>query len=93
MDDKVVLGLPGLLNPFLNAAEFEVTGRDAARVAIANGYASHGEGVRRVRATNGRIREIWVGAGRMVSKPVAAAEFERRFGATAGKSRRAARRK
>jgi D-alanyl-D-alanine carboxypeptidase len=70
-----------------------VTRRDDAQVAIANGYASHGEAVRRVGATNGRIREIWVGAGRMVSKAVAVAELERRFGAKAGKPRRAARRK
>lgn len=93
MGDKVMLGLPGLLNPFLDAAELKVTGRDDAQVAIANGYASHGEGVRRVRATNGRIREIWVGAGRMVSKPVAVAELERRFGGKGGKPRNAARRK
>lgn len=70
-----------------------MTRRDDAQVAIANGYASHGEAVRRVGATNGRIREIWVGAGRMVSKAVAVAELERRFGAKAGKPRRAARRK
>ena len=77
-----------------SATEREVTGRDGAQVAMANGYAGHGETARRVRARNGRIREIWVGADRMVPpKAVAVAELERRFGAKAGKSRRARRRK
>jgi CubicO group peptidase (beta-lactamase class C family) len=91
MGDKVILGSPGMVNPFQDAAELTVMGRDSAQVAMANGYASHGEAVRRVRATNGRIREIWVGADRMVPKAAAVAELERRFGPKAGRSRRAAR--
>jgi CubicO group peptidase (beta-lactamase class C family) len=85
MGDKVMLASPGMVNPFLDAAELKVTGRDSAQVALANGYASHGETARRVRASNGRIREIWVGAGRMVPKAAAVAELERGFGSKAGK--------
>ena len=47
MGDKIVAGWPGMGNPFLDSTEIEVTGRDSGRVALANGYASHGEKVRR----------------------------------------------
>lgn len=93
MGNKVMVGLPGLLNPFLDAAELAVTGRDGATVTLASGYASHGEPVRRVRARNGRIREIWIGADRLVSRADAVAELERRFRTRTGESRRATRRK
>jgi CubicO group peptidase (beta-lactamase class C family) len=93
MGDKVVVGLPGLANPFLDAAEIRLAGRDRGVVALANGYASHGEPVRRGRTGNGRIREIWVGGNRMVSKAKAVSELERRYGAKAGKRRKRARRK
>ena len=42
-------------HPFLDTSEIEVTGRDSGRVALANGYGSHGEKVRRVR--NAAVRK------------------------------------
>jgi CubicO group peptidase (beta-lactamase class C family) len=88
MGDKVMVGAPGMINPFLDTSEIHLTGRDSGRVALANGYASHGEPVRRVRTGTGRVREIWIGAGRMVSKATAVAELERRFGTRSGKRRK-----
>ena len=88
MGDKVVTGVPAWVNPFLDSTEIELTSRDTGRVALANGYASHGEPVRRVRTANGRIREIWMGGGRLVSERNSMSELERRFGAKAAKRRR-----
>ena len=43
MGGLVIAGNPHLINPFLDATEIEVTGRDTGRIASATGYASHGE--------------------------------------------------
>ena len=75
-------------HPFLDTSEIEVTGRDAGRVALGNGYASHGETVRRVRNAAGRIVELWVGGSRNVSHARAAAELERRYAPKKRKARR-----
>jgi hypothetical protein len=88
MGNKVVVGVPGMGNPFLDTSEIEVTGRDSGRVALANGYASHGEQVRRMRNAAGRVTELWVGGGRSVSHAKAAAELERRYAPKKRKARR-----
>lgn len=88
MGNKVVIGVPGMGHPFLDTSEIEVTGRDSGRVALANGYASHGEKVRRVRNAAGRIVELWVGGSRSVSKARAVAEMTRRYEPAKRKARR-----
>lgn len=79
MGNKVLLASPFLGMPFAEASEFEVTGRDKGRVALANGYASHGEPVRRVRNGAGRIVEVWVGASRATSRGRAEAAMRRQL--------------
>jgi hypothetical protein len=45
---RVLVARPDFLNPFLDASEIEVQGRDRGRIALAGGYASHGEPARLV---------------------------------------------
>jgi len=78
MGDKVLFASPGLFNPFMEASELTILGRDRARIAVANGYANHGEDVRRVRK-NGRVTELWIAGTKVVSERQAAAELKRRY--------------
>lgn len=58
MGDKVMAAGPGFLNPLLDAGEIEITGRNTGRIALANGYGSHGEPVRCVRAKSQDRRDL-----------------------------------
>jgi len=79
MGNHVIAGNPHLINPFLDAAEIEVTGRDTGRIVSATGYANHGEGVRRSRNKAGTVTEIWLGGGNAKREKALAAEMERRY--------------
>ena len=80
MGNKVMAVGPGFLNPMADAGEIEITGRNAGRVALANGYGSHGEPVRCVRGKSGRIAEIWLAATRLLPAAKVAREMEARYG-------------
>jgi CubicO group peptidase (beta-lactamase class C family) len=79
MGDKVVVAVPALLNPFTDVSEIEITGPDRGRIALAAGYGSHGEEVRRVRDSTGGVTELWLGATKRLPKAQAAAEIEARY--------------
>jgi CubicO group peptidase (beta-lactamase class C family) len=79
MGDKVIGAAPGLFNPFMDASEVALTGRDSGRIVLANGYAAHGETVRRVRNKAGRITELWWGGGKLLSEAKVVAEMEKRY--------------
>jgi CubicO group peptidase (beta-lactamase class C family) len=79
MGDQVIAGNPHLINPFLDAAEIEVTGRDKGRIVSATGYASHGEPVRRSRNKAGKVTDIWLGGINAKRQAALAAEMERRY--------------
>ena len=81
MGDKVLVASPGLWNPFMDASEITVTGRDRGRISLANGYGSHGEGVRRVRRRDGKVAEVWVAGSQMLPEAAIVAEIEERYGA------------
>lgn len=78
MGDKVLVGAPGFFNPFMDATELTVTGRDRARISLANGYANHGEEVRRIRK-GGKVAEIRFAGGRSLPERQVAAEMKRRY--------------
>jgi CubicO group peptidase (beta-lactamase class C family) len=40
--NRVIAANPHFFNPFMDATEIEITGRDTGRIALAAGYASHG---------------------------------------------------
>ena len=41
--NRVLVANPHVLNPFMDATEIEVAGRDIGRISLATGYASHGQ--------------------------------------------------
>jgi CubicO group peptidase (beta-lactamase class C family) len=80
MGDVVLSGNPHAGNPFMDATELKVTGRDKATMSVAAGYASHGETVRRVRNQSGKVTELWWAATRMVPEARIVAEMQRKYG-------------
>jgi CubicO group peptidase (beta-lactamase class C family) len=80
MGDKVLVATPGLPNPFMDASELEIIGKDQGRVMLANGFANHGETVRRVFDQQGKATELWLGGGKLLPEAEIAAEIEKRYG-------------
>jgi hypothetical protein len=81
LGDKVLGANPHGGNPFLDATEIEITGRDRGRMALAGGYRNHGEPVRRVRNKAGAVTELWWSAAKLQREAQAASELRRRYGA------------
>jgi CubicO group peptidase (beta-lactamase class C family) len=79
MGGKVLVAMPGLFNPFLDASEIAVRGRDRGRIALAGGYASHGEGARLLRDHRNAVREVWLGGSRLLREGRVANEMERKY--------------
>jgi CubicO group peptidase (beta-lactamase class C family) len=79
MGDRLIIANPHFNNPFMDAAEIEITGRDAGRIASASGYASHGEPVRRSRGKSGAISDIWLAGINVRSEKAVVAEIERKY--------------
>jgi len=80
--DKVLVALPALLNPVLDATELAITGRDTGRIALAGGFASHREPVRRVRNKRGEAAELWLAGTKLLPEAALAREMEVRYGRT-----------
>jgi len=79
MGDKVIGASPAMFNPFMDASEITLTGRDSGRITLANGYASHGETVRRVRNKSGKVTEVWWSGGKLLPEARVIAEMEKRY--------------
>ncbi|MCP3465450.1 serine hydrolase [Bradyrhizobium sp. CCGUVB23] len=79
MGNRVVVANPHFNNPFMDAAEIEVTGRDSGTFAAATGYASHGEPVRRIRDKRGKIRDIWLAGINVKPESVIAREIAHKY--------------
>jgi CubicO group peptidase (beta-lactamase class C family) len=77
--NRVLVANPQFNNPFMDAAEIEVGGRDAGRLAWAAGYSSHGEPVRRVRDKRGKVSDIWIAGAHLKPASVVAREIARRY--------------
>ena len=80
MGNLVIVGNPHAFNPFMDATEIEVTGRDTGRVSLAAGYGSHGEPVHRTRNKAGTVTEVWFAGGKGTREKAVAAEMERKYG-------------
>jgi CubicO group peptidase (beta-lactamase class C family) len=78
--DKVLVALPAQLNPVLDASELKVTGGDTGDIALAGGFANHGEKVRRVRDARGKAAEFWLAGAKLVSERRLATEMAGRYG-------------
>ena len=79
MGKVVIAAVPGAINPFMDASEIEVSGRDTGRIAVAAGYGSHGEPVRRVRNTAGKVTDLWLAGSNLKPEKILSAELERRY--------------
>lgn len=75
----VLIANPHAGNPFLDASEIVVIGKDNGRIALAGGYGSHGELVRRTRDAAGALTELWLAGSRLVAEGQAAAEARTRL--------------
>jgi D-alanyl-D-alanine carboxypeptidase len=80
MGRRVLIAAPALPNPMMDAGEIVVSGGDAGRIALANGFASHGEPVRRRRGPDGAVAEIWLGGTRLQREAAIIAELEAHYG-------------
>lgn len=92
MGEKVLVAVPGLGTPFANAVELEITDRHEGRIALAGAFGSHGEKVRCVRTSSGKITELWLSATKLVPEDELAREMEARYADPRGASSRARRR-
>jgi hypothetical protein len=80
MGKTVFCAAPALANPFADASELSVGGRDVATITKASGFASYGEGARLVRNKRGKVTEVRVAATRLRSERVMAREMQTRYG-------------
>lgn len=87
MGQRVIVAAPGWLNPVMDATEITVSGRDEGKIALAGGFANHGEGVRRERGRNGEVTELWLGGSRFQTERQVVRELERLYGTTTGSKR------
>jgi CubicO group peptidase (beta-lactamase class C family) len=88
MGDIVLVGNPHGFNPFLDATEITITGRDTGRISLAAGYASHGEAVHRTRSKADKVTEVWFAGGKGRPEKAVATEMERKYGAARRRSAR-----
>ena len=77
--NRVLVANPQFNNPFMDAAEIEVTGRDTGNIISAAGYSSHGEPVRRVRDKRGKVSDVWLAGANVKPQKIVAAEIARRY--------------
>ena len=75
----MLVASPAYFNPFMDASELEVCGRDVGRIALAGGYASHGEPVRLVRNSGNDILEVWLGGMRFLGEAKVVKELKLRY--------------
>jgi len=81
MGNRVVIAAPAMLTPLTDASEIAVSGANQGKIALANGFALHGETVRRKRGRNGAVEEIWLGGTRFLPEAQTVAEINRRYSA------------
>lgn len=83
VDGKVLVANPALPNPMMDAWQI-VPGRKrhgalTGQVALAGGFAQHGEPARIALDARGRATEAWIGGTRLVSEARAARELASRY--------------
>jgi CubicO group peptidase (beta-lactamase class C family) len=79
LGNKVIVANPQAWNPFLNAAEIEVTSRDKGRVSLDNGYGDHGEAIRLHRNKSGKVVEVHFAGSKLLPERALAAEMRERY--------------
>jgi D-alanyl-D-alanine carboxypeptidase len=82
--DRVLVANPLLTNPVQDASEIEVSGSlrngvASGRVALAGGFANHGEPVRLVFDGRGRAREFWLSGSKLLPQAKIEQELNTRY--------------
>jgi CubicO group peptidase (beta-lactamase class C family) len=77
--NRVLVANPQFNNPFMDAAEIEVTCRDNGKLSWAAGYSSHGVPVLRIRDRRGKVSDIWIAGANVKPERVVAKEIARRY--------------
>jgi CubicO group peptidase (beta-lactamase class C family) len=77
MGNVVMVANPHAPNPFLDASELQVSGRDAARIMPSSGFLYYGEAARRIRNGAGAVSELWLGGDKFLPEAERAAEVEK----------------
>lgn len=81
--DKVFMSNPALANPLMDASQIEVSGSrqgvSSGRIALAGGFASHGEPARLHHDARGRASELWLGGTKLGTEAAAVKELRRRY--------------
>lgn len=77
--DRVLVADPELGDPFADATEIEVRGRDRGRIALAGGFASHGEEVSRIRNQKGMMIALQLAGSRLLPEERATRELQARY--------------
>jgi len=91
MGRKVMVGAPGLFNPFFDASEVSPTDKDRAKITHAIGTGAYGQSVRRVRDRQGEVSEIWFAGGKLLPESEVAREIRERYESGASHSAQARR--
>ena len=78
--DKLLIANPALANPFEDAGEISLTGRDRGRVSLSSGFGSEGEEVRLIRDARGKPVKLRLGGGEGEREAKLAADMEKRYG-------------
>lgn len=82
MGGSVLTANPALTTPFSDASTITIAGPDEGTIVRANGFASHGEPVQRVRDASGAPSEIRFAGGTLVPEARLAAELVARESVT-----------
>ena len=78
--DRVVVAWPVQLDPFMDASEIEVTGRDKGTITVAGGFANFGEQARLIRRKpGGRVAEVYLTGARLRDEAQSAKEVTDRY--------------
>jgi hypothetical protein len=85
VNGKVLVAAPSLFNPFLDASEITVAGKDKGQITRAAGGGSFGEGVRRVRDKEGEVAELWLAGSKLLPEAEVAKEMRERYEAGAAR--------
>ena len=63
----------------MDASEIEVKGRDRGRIALAGGFASHGEEVSRTRNARGTVVAVELAGSKLLPRDKVAKEMQTRY--------------
>jgi CubicO group peptidase (beta-lactamase class C family) len=80
MGEKVIIANPALANPFEDAGEISLAGRDRGRVSLSSGFGTLGEEVHLLRDGRGKPVKFRLGGGEGEREAKLAADMEKRFG-------------